>query len=374
MEIINLKGLNFHNVIYDNQGFIVPQTGDIRKLTTCIRPGHKSGLPVIYCELKDNKIISHNYGHGGVGYSILFATVNQAIENYEKYIIEKFSSINYEEEITIIGLGCIGLVTALTLYYKGFRNLRIIGERLTGTASMGAGGLFEFSLTTIYKQDQVDYMNKLFKSTFYEYEKVMAGTHKFMTKGVRYIDYYTDFYQENAGLDYLGRIGLLPKAEKVKIKFSKNAPELEMTRFKTIHINTSVLMMELFYQVKKLKIPVEFRKISSFDEVFTKSIFNCTGLGSYYLNNDRDCYPIGGHGIYLNNNDYGKYNYIFRISKTLEGTKSEGSLYFMPRNNGFIGGTYLPMNSGDDEGANKEIFKKLIERCKFVFNGIKPKF
>ena len=83
-------------------------------------------------------------------------------------------------------------------------------------------------------------MNNLFKSTFHEYEKIVNGKHKYLKYGVKFVDYYTDFYQENAGLSYLANLGLIPKPKEVRIKFCENGPELKLTHFKTFHINTSV--------------------------------------------------------------------------------------------------------------------------------------
>jgi hypothetical protein len=346
----------------------------IRKHVICVRPGHKSGLPRIYCEQKDGKIISHNYGHSGVGYSILFATVDESIENFQNYMLKTTGAINYDQEITIIGLGCIGIVTALTLYYRGFTKIKVIGEHVLNTPSMLAGGLFEFSLSTIYKPEQIEYMNRLFKLTFLEYKKILEGQHKFITKGVKYVDYYTDFYQDRAGLSYLSSLGLIPPPKEVKVKFSDNSPELKLSHFKTLHINTSVFMMGLIHHLKKLKIPINIRTFNSFTEIRTTNIFNCTGLGSYHLNNDRDCYPICGHGFLLKDSNIGKHNFILRLSNVLDDTPIKGSLYFMPKVSGFIGGSYMPQYAGDDININKEVINKLITRSKYIFNGIRPKF
>jgi hypothetical protein len=368
MESIKLDSLN----LLDSTSHHISEK--IRKNVICIRPGHKSGLPRIYCENKGEKVVSHNYGHSGVGYSILFATVDNSIENYQKHMIETYGTLSYDTQITVVGLGCVGLTTALSLYHRGYKNITIIGESVTNTPSMLAGGLFEFSLTTIYKPEQIDYMNRLFKFTFLEYKKILDGRHKFITKGVKYVDYYTDYYQEGAGLSYLSGIGLIPKPVDKIVKFSDNGPELNVTHFKTLHINTSVFMMNLIHSVKKLKIPIILKKVIHFDEIKSKSIFNCTGLGSYYLNNDKDCYPICGHGFLLKDTSLGKHNFILRLVNVLEDSPSSGSLYFMPKVSGFIGGSYMPTYSGDDENVNKEVINKLIERSKYIFNGIKPKF
>jgi hypothetical protein len=370
-EVHVKNSLNLNDIYYDKEGYPMFGYGSLKEPIVCIRPGHKSGLPQVYVEEKNGKIISHNYGHSGVGWTLLFGCVEKAIENFQKLRLEK--GISFNSEITVVGLGCMGLVTALTLYFRGFTKIKIIGERFMNTPSHGAGGLIEFSLSTIYKQDQFDLVNEYFKITFAEYQQILQGKHKFIKYGVREVDYYTDYYQENAGLSYLANIGLIPKPKKVILKLG-DAPERELFHFKTFNISTSKFMNSLLYTIQKLKIPVEFKKISTFDEISSNLIFNCTGIGSKFLNNDKDCYPICGHGVILSDEAIADHGYILRLGLVpeLKDHDIDGALYFMPKSSGFIGGTYMKNYDGSDEKLNMECIRKLLERSKFVFNGIKP--
>ena len=105
-------------------------------------------------------------------------------------------------------------------------------------------------------------------------------------------------------------------------------------------------------------------------------IFNCTGLGSRELNNDKDCYPICGHGVILSNEAIAAHGYILRLENVpeLNGEDINGPLYFMPKSSGFIGGTYIKDYDGSDEKQNKEMINKLLMRSRLVFNGVKPIF
>lgn len=126
---------------------------------------------------------------------------------------------------------------------------------------------------------------------------------------------------------------------------------------------------------EKLKIPINFKKISSFQEIDSKIIFNCSGLGSRELNKDFGAVPICGHSIYLNNEKYGEYDYIinFNNMKKLGVENIDGNLYFMPKLSGFLGGTFVMGNDGKEEDLNKKLFSKLIHNARFIFNGIVPK-
>lgn len=399
METHKKKTLDLRegSVKYDNDGNIIFGTGYLKEPVVCLRPGHKSGLPQIYAEEKNGKIISHNYAHSGVGYAILFGSVEKAIENFQKLrfeLGEKGRSIFYDQEITIIGLGCVGLVTALTLYFRGFKNIRLVGEKFLKTPSFGAGGLIDFSLSTIFTQEQIASMNELFRYSFSEYQQIYQGKHKFIKYGIKEVDYYTDFYQEGAGLSYLANLGIIPKGKEVELslegladsnnKFTNEDKELagpkrKLFHFKTFNVNTYQFMSSLLYTIERLRIPVEYKKINSFNEIKSKVLFNCTGMGSRELNNDKNCYPICGHGFVLSDEALGSHGYILRLSTIpeLANDPINGALYFMPKASGFVGGTYMKDYDGSDDKLNDDLLIKLLERTKFVFNGIrkiKPKF
>ena len=371
---IEIDTLDLEDIQYDNKGNLI-EKGMIKKKIVCLRPGHKSGLPRIYSEVKDGKIISNNYGHSGTGYCFLFSTVETAIENFQK--IRMDNGISFNEKITVIGMGCIGLVTAITLFNRGFKNIEIVGEKYESTPSQLAGGLFEFSLTANYTVEQKIIMNQHFKHTFYEYQAIVEGKHKFLNQNsVISIDYYTDFYDEESGLGYLATLGLIPKGESVVLKMKSTNNKFNMTHFKTFHIVTDIFMQNLLKIVELLKIPKTFKKLNNFGEVKSAVIFNCSGLGSFELNQDKEVHPVCGHGFLLNKHESSKCNYILRFAKIqgLENTNFNGSLYYMPKTTGFIGGSYVKDYFGDDDVTNEDYFDTIMKRVNYVFKGIKPKF
>lgn len=370
-NIFKVKGLNLKDVEYDKDGYLIENKGNIRKTITCLRPGHKSGLPKVYAECKNGKYISHDYGHSGVGYSIMFGTINQSIDNLLK--LKKDFSTNKNAEITVLGLGCIGLYTALKLYSLGYKNIKLVGENFENIPSQWAGGLFEFSLNTIVKKETINYLNELFLTSFYEYQKIAEKTHNILSEGVKMVDYFTDFFAEGIGLPYLSDVGLIPKMRSITLEIEGNkSQKLNLYYFKTFHIITGIFMDHMMQKIKEFKIPVEFKKINSFNEINSEIIFNCTGLGSKELNSDPEVYPVCGHGFVMNDNLIAKHDYILRLGE-VPGLKSNpvgGSLYFMPKTSGFIGGTYLKGYDGSDEEYNKYQITSLLERAKYLFNEI----
>ncbi len=369
---VKIKSLDLLNIKHDEEGYLkVEQGTNIKEEIVCIRPGHKSGIPKVYAEFKKGKYISHDYGHSGIGYSIMFGTIKQSIENLIN--LKKDFTQNKNSEITVIGLGCIGLYTALKLFHLGYKNIKLIGEEFNKTASQWAGGLFEFSLTTVIKKENINYMNDIFLESFNEYKKIIEKKHEIISDGVKYVDYFTDFYEEGMGLSYLANEGLIPPIKKIKLQIETNKNlNMDLYHIKTIHIVTSIFMNNMLDRVKEYKIPIENKKINNFDEIKSGIIFNCTGLGSKHLNNDKDLYPVCGHGFVFNDKKYSEYDYILRLSKipNLENNLIDGGLYFMPKISGFIGGTYLKDYDGKDEEYNKMHITNLMERARYLYYGI----
>jgi hypothetical protein len=371
-SIVTKQTIKLDDIHYDKENNFVYGKGCLKQPVVCLRPAHLSGKPQIYTEEKFNKIISHNYGHGGSGYSLLFGSVGKCIKEFLSFNNIR-NKINYNGEITVIGLGCIGLVTALKLYFKGFKNIKLVGENFINTPSFFAGGLIEINLD--YDNNNLEDLNEMLKITFQEYQKISTNKHEFINNcGIKEIDYYDDVHQENIGLDYLCKLGIIPEIKKVLLKFGENNPYVrEFYHFRTFNIISDTFMNNLMRICKNLRIPIEYKKISSFSEIESSVIFNCSGLGSRELNNDRNVYPICGHGIILNDNSFSEIDYIMSVSNIpeLKNYNYDGKLYFMPKISGFIGGTFVSNYDGKDNKFNNQEIASLLARAKFIFQGVK---
>lgn len=373
MDRKEIKKLDLPSIHYDEDGNALPGFGSIKETVVCLRPAHRSGVPQIYAERKGNKVISHNYGHGGAGWSLVFGAVEKAIENFEK-LQEK---LDKNMKISVVGFGCIGLVTALTLLQKGYKNIVLIGERFLQTASFHAGGLFDYTVFSNNTEDSVRLLNDIFEKTFDTYQEIINRKHAFLTTGARNIDYYTNYYQEGASLHYLSTKGKIPPIKKVKVSVSGSSTFYEQYHFKTVHISTEALLHSMYSNLAERGIKFEYRKLNSFDEVDSVGIFNCSGLGSRELNNDKDVYPVCGHGIVLKDQSIKDFDYILGILNTNDTASGLGSIYFIPKSSGFIGGTFMKDYDGSDDKLNKDIITKLLERAKQLYNGstaIEPQF
>jgi D-amino-acid oxidase len=364
--------IDLSKVNLDQNGNILP--GDdsiIRSTHVCLRPGHKNQFPQIYAEEKLGKIVSHNYSHGGEGWSILFSSVELSIENFLQKIKEKQENISPGEEITIIGMGVIGMTTALQLIDRGFTNLKVIAEKSEDITSFNAGGLVDLALD--YKNNELEKMNGLFESNFLQYQKIIKGEkYLFLQSSFKNVEYYFDNFV-NAGIGSLIKKGILP-CEKVNLQLmnkDKIVNSLQVYNSKTVQVKPSIYMSKIKEYLKSKGVSFELKKISSLDEINCRYIFNNTGLGSFHLNNDKKVFPICGHVITLNHEKLSQLNYImiFKNLTKLTGFKVDGAFYFMPKTSGFIGGTFIEDYDGSDHGYNQLMLKKVLERAMIIFHG-----
>src|ERR1700676_2904083 len=86
-------------------------TDRITQITVCTRPFRAQG-PRLEVERIAQKIIVHNYGHGGSGWSLSWGSSSIAVQK---------AMAAGEREIAVVGCGALGLTSALLLQRAGAR-------------------------------------------------------------------------------------------------------------------------------------------------------------------------------------------------------------------------------------------------------------
>jgi glycine/D-amino acid oxidase-like deaminating enzyme len=122
----------------------------ITQITVCTRPFRAQG-PRLDVERIGTKIIVHNYGHGGSGWSLSWGSSSIAVQ--------KAMAVG-ENDIAVIGCGALGLTSALLLQRAGARVTIYAKELPPNTRSSLASGLwtpdsricFEDSATPEFKE------------------------------------------------------------------------------------------------------------------------------------------------------------------------------------------------------------------------------
>src|SRR5215472_2294346 len=83
----------------------------IFRVTVCLRP-FRAGGPRLEVERVGDKMVVHNYGHGGSGWSLSWGSSSIAVEK---------AMATGERDIAVIGFGALGLTSSLLLQRAGAR-------------------------------------------------------------------------------------------------------------------------------------------------------------------------------------------------------------------------------------------------------------
>jgi glycine/D-amino acid oxidase-like deaminating enzyme len=98
-----------------------------------LRPFRPSGF-VVRAEKLDDKLVVHNYGHGGAGITLSWGTAQLAVAEAAK---------TEWRECAVIGCGVVGLSTARLLQQRGYSPVIYARDLPPSTTSNVAGGLWE---------------------------------------------------------------------------------------------------------------------------------------------------------------------------------------------------------------------------------------
>ncbi|ATE63080.1 FAD-dependent oxidoreductase [Rhizorhabdus dicambivorans] len=100
------------------------------RVTVCLRPFRAAG-PRIESEQVGRKLVVHNYGHGGSGWSLSWGSAQEAL---------RLAMAASPKEIAVIGAGALGLTAAIMAQRAGLRATIYAKERFPEVRSARATG------------------------------------------------------------------------------------------------------------------------------------------------------------------------------------------------------------------------------------------
>lgn len=302
-----------------------------------LRPYRDTGFRV-EAERVGEKLLVHNYGHGGAGITLSWGTASQALDLLsEPGALATRSrpsrSRTAPKRFAVLGCGVSGLSTARLLqrrFQDGPGTVTIYAKDLPpDTTSNIAGGFW--SPTSVYDPGQATtrfteqfrlacrVSNRAFQN--------LVGTEY----GVRWIDTF-EMYRNEAALDreLTGGDDLYPQRE------IHRDPEHYfgfpyVRQYQTMLIEPPVYLNALlrdFYLAGGKLVVKEFRSREEIKRLPEQVIFNCTGLGARALFGDQQLIPVRGQLEVLLPQPEIDYCYL-------------SSGYMFPRRDGIIlGGTW----------------------------------
>ena len=273
----------------------------IIRTTVGLRPHRDSGF-VVRADKLDDKLLIHNYGHGGAGYSLSWGTA---------FLATECALAATERRAAVIGCGIVGLTTARQLQRHGF-DVTIYAMSLPpDTTSNMAWAAFTPVSGLIANDRRTPQWDDQFRRAAviaYREHQLLIGTNR----GVSWIDEYSPMTTNAGGGGRvigagevsgpplipdsigMGRTTLGPGEHPFATPYASVLPVL---RFEP-SIYLDALMREVIafggrIVVRKFDTPRDLAALAE------PVLVNCTGLGSATLFDDRELVPIKGQLVVL---------------------------------------------------------------------------
>lgn len=339
----------------------------IEEKIVCIR-SHRERIFCVSSELKNDKLICHLYGHGGAGWTFLFGSVQKALQQLEQQLEHNPSYKN--NPICIVGAGCFGLLSAVTLARSGY-DVRIVAKETRNLPSDRAAGFFFPRPRKCSTPEERAIFESVGMDSYRAYLEIANNTHSFIKNASKLMPAYYDL-EIDPGFALYTAHGLIAPPEKVIIDFG-TGKRYDVLEYKTVFINPSQVMSELRRNIQELGIAIEKSNVQSLEEIPDSIIFNCAGKSAPLFKGDTRMVPVQGHLITLKNQppmDQLQYMINVRVAQLDPNNWSRDTLlYYAPKGSGILGITFIRGQAS--ETANMHEFDRLIERAGRFFGNVK---
>jgi len=254
------------------------------------RPFRPSGF-VVRSERFDDKIVVHNYGHGGGGISLSWGSSALAVRE----------TLGMQpDEVAVIGCGVMGLTSARLLQDAGWNVTIYTRDVARHTTSNVAAG--EWSPFSVYDPD---FATAAFKSQLNWASRISHHAYTNLggaDYGVSWAEVYIlgDSPLEQA--DGEGELAdLFPYTADLE-PGEHPFPSLYVRRIVTMRIEPAILLRRLTRDFQAAGGRIVIRNFKDKSEILSLSesvIFNCTGLGAAKLFGDSELTPAKGQLVFL---------------------------------------------------------------------------
>ncbi len=333
---------------YDALGPIPPiraHVDRIFRITVCSRPFRPAG-PRMDVERVGDRVIVHNYGHGGSGWSLSWGSADVVVR-------KALEAANGGKEIAVVGCGALGLTAAITAQRAGLRVTIYAKERPPYVRSARATGSWtpdsRIALTSAAPPDFAAQWESMARTSFAMYQSYlgMPGT------PIEWTDRYALFDEEHAPgtarvpqgdthdfARYNGRIAdLTPRPQEIP-EGMHPFPTKYVWRSSSLTFNVADYSRQLMNDFLIAGGKIEMREFHSPQEVASLPqpvIINCTGYGARQLWSDESIVPVRGQIAWLIPQEGVHYGLYYK------------GVNVLARRDGIV---VQPNTGGDDEGWN----------------------
>jgi D-amino-acid oxidase len=279
----------------------------IIRTTVGLRPFRESGF-VVRAERLGDRMLIHNYGHGGAGMSLSWGTAQ---------LVADLALEHTDRQVAVIGCGVVGLTTARMLQRRGF-DVTIYAQALPpDTTSNNSWASFTpLSGVVTAERRTPDWDAQFRRAAVVSYRELQLLVGRYY--GVSWIDDYGPTNQVGTGSTSVeagrtqsdgaasstnpllpsgvapGRVVLEPGEHPFVTRYAIRRP--------TLRFEPSIYLDALMRDVIAFRGRIVVRKFDSPRDLVTlpeSLIVNCTGLGSKQLFDDEELTPVKGQLVVL---------------------------------------------------------------------------
>jgi len=290
------------------------------RVVTGLRPFRPSGF-VVGAEAFGDKILVHNYGHGGGGITLSWGTSTLATELVMQ---------TGHRRAAVIGCGAVGLASARLLQRHGV-DVTIYAKDLPPETTSNIAGA-QWSPASVFDKEVVsdahlDLLGIALRHSYREFQHLVGPDY-----GVRWVsNYFVSDEPADMSDMRLRYPDLFP--ELMMLEPSRHPfPAPHAMHFDTMFVEPPVYLpavMRDFRAAGGAIVVREFRDATELQALPEPVIVNCTGLGSKALFGDDELMPVKGQLVVLKPEPDIHYLVIY------------DGIYMFPRTDGvLLGGTF----------------------------------
>lgn len=343
---------------------------NIKRKIVCHRP-MRHGSPKMAIEIIEGKVVATNAGHGGSGWTLAPGAVK-----YMNTLIESSdysTDLTKDTPITVIGAGVLGLFSAYDLIKRGYTNITVVAESFKNLTSHNAGGLVAPVSMDNTPAMQIAVAQMGIDSYNFFAEVSRGENADFPSQGAVVVPTYFETLEDSELTPYV-EAGVMNPHKDVVLDFG-NGTQRNMVAFDDgIFMNTAILMDSLNRFLSD-KVTFKLAKVTSFAEIETRYVINCTGLGSAELLHDDEFVPVQGHLVMLQDQNPADLQYMILvyfpgITTNEHGQTVKRSFYIFPKQDldaeassiGVVGGTFI--KGGTPATPNTEEFDNMVNAAR----------
>lgn len=317
-----------------------------------LRPYRPSGF-VVRAESLGDKLLVHNYGHGGGGVTLSWGTGYLAADMVRESARTGAAAV--------IGCGVVGLAAARTLQRRGF-DVTIYAKDLPPETTSNIAGASWFPSSVVQQARRTPAWDAQFERAariaHRQYQLLIGDDY-----GVHWREQYNLSDSDDAGgvsWDYAMLRDLFPASRNLKQSenpFPVKRAEVDMMMFIEPSVYLNALLRDFYIAGGRVH-RVAFAEPRQLGGLQESVIINCTGLGARELFNDRELEPVKGQLTALLPQPEVDYAMVMN------------GLYMFPRRDGImLGGTFE--HGVETLEVNREAEQRILAGHQRIFGGMR---